>query len=242
MADRPVEAVDVLEPLVAAAADTVAFDWVQALVSAAAAAGQPGRAEAGIAQLLRNRPSDPAAWRLASQLAQLGDDLPLAAVRSQVAAWLDDPDQAERRRLAELQAAAGAPRLAARTYQRLWDGGRGDRDLVWPLAVTWLQAHEPDSARAVLESALAAEPSARLLMLLGDLEYGVERWDAAAAAYARAVELEPGHGRAWLMMGASAVAAGKADEAVAPLRRAADDPAVGDEARRLLAQLERPAG
>ncbi len=105
-----------------------------------------------------------------------------------------------------------------------------------------MQAHEPDSARVVLDLELAARPAARLFMLLGDLEYGVDRWDAAAAAYARAAELEPGNGRAWLMWGASEVRAGRYDEAMAHLRRAADDPAVADEARRLAAQLERRSG
>ena len=40
------------------------------------------------------------------------EDLALAATRSQVAAWLDDPSAGQLKRLAELQASAGAPRCS----------------------------------------------------------------------------------------------------------------------------------
>ncbi len=242
LADRPENALDVLEPLVAAAPDTVPREWVRALVSAAAGADAPDRAEAGIERLLRDHPSDAESWRLASQVAQLSGDMPLAAVRSQVAAWLDDSSDIDLRRLAELQAAAGAPRQAARVYAQLWDEGRGETGLAEPLAITWLQAHEPDSARVVLDAVLIDEPSTRLYMLLGDLEYGVDRWDAAARAYGQAAELSPDNGRAWLMRAASEARAARYDEAMAYLRRAVNDPAVADEARRLMAQLERRSG
>jgi predicted Zn-dependent protease len=238
LADRPDSALAVLAPLAAEVPDTVPRDWVRALVSAATSANQPSRARAGVGRLLHDHPDDPQSWRLASQLAQLQDDLRLAAIRLQVAAWLTDLPDLENRRLAELQAAAGAPRAAARIYARLWDVGRGDTDLGEPLAVSWLQAHEPDSARVVLEAVLDQKPSARLFMLMGDLEYGIENWVAAAAAYGRVTELAPDRGRAWLMLAASEVRAERIDAARAHLRRAMEDPAVADQARRLLAQLD----
>jgi predicted Zn-dependent protease len=242
LADRPDSALAVLVPLVAAVPDTVPRAWVHALVSAAAGAGQPNLASQGVGRLLHDHPDDPDAWRLASQLAQLQDDIRQAAIHQQVAAWLTKLPDVESRRLAELQAAAGAPRLSARIYARLWDAGRGQADLGEPLAVSWLQAHEPDSARVVLETILARQPTARLFMLLGDLEYGIERWAAAAAAYGRVTELAPERGRAWLMLAASEIRAERIDAARTHLRRALQDPAVADEARRLLAQLDRRRG
>jgi predicted Zn-dependent protease len=238
LAEQPDRGTDVLAGLIQDHPDPVPLDWTRALISAAASAGTPDRAEAGVERLLRERPDDPESWQLASQLSQLADDVPQAATRLQVAAWLTELSPTDQRRLAELQAAAGAPRQAARVYAGLWDDGRGDRSVAEPLAVTWLQAHEPDSARVVLTAHLASEPSARLWMLLGDLEYGVDRWQAAADAYARATDLEPDRGRGWLMQGAAEVRLDRRDAAVAHLRRALEDPTVADQARRLLDQIE----
>lgn len=246
LADRPDSALAVLEPLVAAAADTVPQDWVRALVSAAAAAEKPLRANDGVVRLLRDHPERPAAWRLASQQAQLAGDVALAAVRLQVADWLDPLPPRELPQLAELHAAAGAPRRAARVYARAMAAGRSDpalgeqlgEALVEPLAVTWLQAHEPDSARVVLRTELSKRPTSKLFMLLGDLEYGIQSWDEAADAYNRALALDPEHGRAWLMLGASDLRRGRREEAVAHLRRALADSGTAAQARSLLSQLE----
>lgn len=246
LADRPDSALAMLAPLVDAARDTVPQDWVRALVSAAAAAERPQRAAAGVERLLRDHPDRPAAWRLASQQAQLEGDLGLAAVRLQIADWLAPLPPRELPQLAELQAAAGAPRRAARVYARALAAGRRDPDpadrlgvsLVEPLAVAWLQAHEPDSARVVLEAELAVRPRHRLWMLLGDLEYGVQDWERAIDAYAEAAQLEPDQGRAWLMLGAAEVRRGRREQAAAHLQRAVADPATAAQARSLLRQLE----
>jgi len=179
-ADRPDSALITLAPLIASVPDTVPQEWVRALVSFAARAEQPAAADPAVRRLLRDHPDRPAAWRLASEQSQLAGDLARAAVRLQVAHWLQPLTGQDRRRLAELHAAAGAPRQAARVYaemlaagaegaatgQAIADGQRHDRrhdrrhDLVRQLAVAWLQAHEPDSARVVLRAALAgAAPS-----------------------------------------------------------------------------------
>jgi len=244
-ADRPDSALAVLETLATAAPDTVAQEWVAALVSAAAAADQPRRADSGVARLLRDHPQRAAAWRLASQQAQLAGDLSLAAVRLQVSDWLAPLPPAELPHLAELQAAAGAPRRAARAYARAMAAGwRGTSaadqptdSVVERLAVAWLQAHEPDSARVVLREELTIQPIQRLYLLLGDLEYGIQRWDQAAAAYLQAAELVPDEGRAWLMLGACEVRRQRPAAAAEYLKRAADDSATAAQARSLLRQL-----
>jgi len=239
LADRPDSALAALAPLMASVPDTVPLAWVQALVAAAVEAGTPDRAAVGVERLLREQPDRAAAWRLASQQAQCAGDLAAATVRLQTADWLAPLARADLLHLAELQAAAGAPRLAARTYARLWGGGPGDTTLVAPLAAAWLAAHEPDSARGTLQAALAARPDARWWELLGDLEYAEAKWEAASAACGRAVATDPDRGRAWFMLGASEAQAGRDDLAVEHLERAAADPAVADQARRMLDQLSR---
>ena len=264
LADQPARGVDELAPLVASSADTVPVEWVQALVSAAAAAEQPARADAGVRRLLRDHPDRPAAWSLASQQAQLTGDLPAAALRLQVADWLGDLGPADLRQLADLYGAAGLPRQAARTYQRLWP----DRpDLARQLAVSWLQAHEPDSARVVLREALGvgdgggdggggggaagheavreaireAGDAAQLWMLLGDVEYSRDDHAAARAAYAEATTREPSRARAWLMQGAASIELDDDAAARAALARASEFDATRSEARRLREHLDRIA-
>ncbi|MEZ4389029.1 MAG: tetratricopeptide repeat protein [Candidatus Krumholzibacteriia bacterium] len=234
LADRPADAVDVLAPLVASAPDTVPRDWVQALVSAAAAAAQPARAAAAVQRLVRDHPDARAAWLLASQQSQLAEDYATAALRMQVADWLAPLGAADRRHLADLYGAAALPRLAARQYARLWPD---DARLARPLAVAWLQAHEPDSARVVLSEAVAGDPS--LWGLLGDVEYEAERWEAARRAYAAAVAADPDAARSWLMLGACALKLGDEAAAREALGRAAGFARTEGEARRLLGQVGR---
>lgn len=232
LAEHPAEAVDVLAPLAAAVNDTVPVAWVQALVSAATELDQPERATAGVARLLRDHPSSRPAWLLASQQSQITGDVAEAALRLQVAHWLLPLGARDRKHLADLYGAAQLPRLAARNYAALWPD---DPSLTRPLAVSWLQAHEPDSARVVLTTALDSDVGdAELWSLLGDLEYEVERWDAAREAYARATELDAARGRAWLMQGACSVKLADHGAAREALERARRQDGVAAEAERLL--------
>ncbi len=238
LADRPAEAVDVLAPLIEAEPDTVPRVWVQALVSSAAACDRSPRADTAVDRLVHDHPDAPDAWILASQQAQIREDLSAAARHLQVADWLKPLSPQETRRLGEIYGAAGLPRMAARQYARLWPADSG---LARPLAVSWLQAHEPDSARVVLQAALASEPDASFWSLLGDLEYEVERWEEARVAYARAVELDPEAGRAWLMQGACCLKLEDSDGARHSLERAAHHESTSTEAQRLLRHLDSQA-
>jgi tetratricopeptide (TPR) repeat protein len=236
LADQPARTVDILAPLTASVPDTVPRDWVQALVSAAADAEVPDRAAAAVERLVRDHPEAPGAWQLASQQAQVAGDLATAALRLQVADWLRPLRAADVRQLADLYGAAGQPRQAARTYARLWPD---DEDLARPLAVAWIQAHEPDSARVVLTTALETEPDVELWSLLGDLEYQTERWQAARRAYATVTDLDADRARAWLMQGAASVKLDDRPTARAALQRARAFETTANEADRLLRYLDR---
>ena len=233
-ADQPDSALAVLAPLVASAVDTVPRAWVRALVSAAAQADASGQADAGVERLLRDHPAAAGCWLLASQQAQLAGDVPTAVVRLKVAAYLAPLSAHDQRRLAELQAVDGVPRQSARGYAVLWDEGRGDRSVADQLAGAWLRAQEPDSARTVLSRVLDVEPTARRWSRLGDLEYELERWEAAALAYRSGLALAPEDGRMWLNLGICQWRLGHLSAAREAFQRASEDPALADQARRLL--------
>lgn len=235
LAEHHAEAVDVLVPLIEAASDTVPRDWVRALVSAAASCNQSSRADGPVERLLHDHPDAPDTWILASQQSQLRDDLSSAATRLQVADWLSPLSSRDIRRLADLYGAAGVPRQAARNHTRLWPA---DPRLARPLAVAWLQAHEPDSARVVLHAALEAESDVALWTMLGDLEYETEHWEEARRVYARATAMDPEADRAWLMQGVCGLKLDDHAAARQALERAVELDAVAADARRLLRHLE----
>jgi tetratricopeptide (TPR) repeat protein len=120
--------------------------------------------------------------------------------------------------------AARAARERAEAYERL--------------VAVHVAAHRSESALAVLERALAADPTARLWSLKGDVQYRAEDFEAAMTAYARAAELAPDHGRYHLMLGYCAWELGKKAEATGHLRRAAQDAATAEAANGLLRHLE----
>jgi Flp pilus assembly protein TadD len=91
----------------------------------------------------------------------------------------------------------------------------------------------------VLEEAVAwSDEPVALWMLLGDVEYEAERWEAARRAYAQASSLDPEAARAWLMQGACAVRLEDLEGARQALERAAGFARTEGEARRLLGQIE----
>jgi tetratricopeptide (TPR) repeat protein len=247
LADEPERALEQLAPLAAAAPDTVAQDLVQAVVAAAAEADRPAAADAAVDRLLADHPDRAAAWRLAAQQAQLADDLPTAAARLQVAAWLDrsaglEPTAAQRRHLADLLAVTGDDRGAARVLTSLLDEAPGDAALTDATAAAWRRAHDPDSARVVLRSALSlADPEtpatdrARWWLLLGDLDYDQRRWRPAAGSYERALAVQDDLARGWLMLGYCRLRLGETDAADAALARAMQFPETADQARGLRA-------
>jgi Tfp pilus assembly protein PilF len=91
----------------------------------------------------------------------------------------------------------------------------------------------------VLSRVLDVEPTARRWSKLGDLEYGLERWAAAAQAYRSGLALAPEDGRVWLNLGICWWRLGRLEAAREAFLRASEDPALADHARSLLDRVAR---
>lgn len=89
------------------------------------------------------------------------------------------------------------------------------------LAVAEERAGHPDKAKEALGKALKLKATLRgVNFLLGISTYQLNDFDAAQAAFARETRIDPGDAAAWMWTGVAALAAGRNDQAVAPLTRA----------------------
>jgi tetratricopeptide (TPR) repeat protein len=240
-AGQPERALDSLAQAIDAAPDQADPEWYRALVAAAVAAKRPARAAPYLQRLLTARPSDPAVWDLAYRFHAGQSEYEQAAAYLTVVGYLRPLARAEQAQLGDLYAAIGVPMQAARYYEKAFNAAAEPRpDDYRKLAGAWLAAHELDAARSTLRTALAALPTRELWALQGDLEYMAEQYAPALEAFARAAEMDPGFGRAHLMLGTCAVALGREDEARRHLQRAAGFPDQRDAALALGAQLDAP--
>lgn len=214
-------------------------EWYRALVAAALESADPEAARPFLDALLADRAESADAWELACRFSTARQDYRAAAVMLTVAGYLRPLTETEWRQLGDLYAAIAVPLEAARCYQRALDldlaaapTGSGRSAEYERLATAWLAAHRHDLGRAALQAGLAAEPTARLWSLLGDLEFMQGEHEAALAAFGRACALDPDFGRGWLMMGYCALELDRPQDARGHLARAAGfpDQAAGAEA------------
>lgn len=227
-----------LTRLLDAHAEVAEVAWYQALCAAATEANQPGRAVPYLDQLLRAKPDDQAGWDLAYRFYAGQSDYETAATMLTVADYLNSLGRDESEQLGDLYGAIGVPLQAARYYERAFGGGAEpgpDEYRKW--ATAWLSAHETDKAREVIRQALGAKPTPKLWALLGDLEYTVEDYAAALAAFRSATDLDAEFGRGYLMMGYCALALGQDEVARGNLTQATKFADQAATARGLLAGL-----
>lgn len=222
MDEDPARALPIFEDLVARYGGRANLKWYQGLVISALGVGEPGRADAGVDQLLKITPDDPEAWYLKYQQAVGQRDFRTAAICLTVVGYLRDLTPQERRQLGDLHSVGEVPWLASREYvQAVAALGEEADGADWERLVSALvAAHETDDALTALDRALAAAPTHRLVALQGDVHYLRHEYAEAMAAYARLADLGDDTGRAWLMQGYCALELGRREEALTFLGRA----------------------
>ncbi len=239
LADQPEKAMAGLTNLLGDHADSATLDWYQALVAAASSAGKFAPARPWIENCLMQNESEPKAWYLAYQFAAAAEDFQQAAVWLTVVGHLRPLKRNELLQLGDLYAGNNIPLQAARYYQQALELPEKQpvSDDYLRLASAWMAAHQLEAARQVLDRAIAAESTVKLLALLGDLNYSEEKFDAARQAFGRCVALDPEYGRGWLMSGYCSLELGENDEARGSLERAKGFSGQGKVAGELLRRL-----
>ena len=135
---------------------------------------------------------------MVSATAASRQDFRQAAVAPTIADYLEPLDPDRLRQLGDLYAACGVPLQAARCYDRALDQASAEtepdsaatrrrRGDIARLATAWLAAHDPGTARAILEATTAADPDfGRGWLLLGYAALDQDDVPAARAAWRRA--------------------------------------------------------
>ncbi len=226
LAHEPEKALDSFDTLLREHGDQATLDWYQALVAAASEAGNFERARSWVENCLVENESDPQAWYLAYQFAAASENYEKAAVCLTVVGHLRPLTRNEFLQLGDLYAGSGVPIQAARNYQKALEFPEKQPTSAdyLRLASAWMAAHQMDEARAVLGRGLAAKPSAKLLALLGDLNYSEKKFAEARDAFGKCVAMDPEYGRGWLMCGYCSLEMDERGEARSSLQRAQDFP------------------
>ena len=100
------------------------------------------------------------------------------------------------------------------SYDRAYDYGRGDADIVLLCALYWVRARRFAEARDAIERALALDPlNPRTHRAAGTISYASRRYSEAVERYRRALELNPQISNAHAFMGDSLMELGRLDEA-----------------------------
>ncbi len=215
--DRPSEALSVLEAGMRAGDLVESHEFLR--VRALGALERWEEAEAVLVRLRKNRPDDPAVWKLCARVGIQRERFREAAADLALAYRLSPPSREEWRRLGDLYARAGVYRKAAEAHERAFGDSPAAAELDL-LARIWKQARDLDAARQAAESAAESEPTRERWATVGNLSLAMRDFMAARAAFVQAAELDDPDGEMSYWAGYAAWREGNFAAAKASLKRA----------------------
>ena len=213
--------------------------WFQLLAGIDQQSGRLAEQVSALKQAIDAYPAENAFWQqLAGAYRQMHDDKRAAAVIA-LACNAGLCDGKEKRFLAEIYLYIGAPVKSARLIEAaLKDGSLTGEAGDWMLlASSWQQARELDKAEsAYVEAAKRSKSSGAADFALGQINLQRQKWQAAADAFARALEKGKlsSRGRAHLLLGITQYYLGHRAEAQKSLETSLNYPDVEKEARHWL--------
>jgi tetratricopeptide (TPR) repeat protein len=237
MDGHPEKAAPTLEALVSGKHGETDEEWFRALLDVYLDLDREEQAERLIYQMIQQYGNEPETWRLLYQFEASRKNYKMAAVALTICSYLEPLTREEAILLADLYATIKVPALACEQYQRAFASGASPEEYE-RLASAYMAAHETDEARKTLVEALKNEPTANLWSLVGDLNYLKEDFEGAYYAFEESARLDPKDGRAYLMMGYSALQAKKKELAADALRKAQGFPKQTKLAKQLLKSMD----
>jgi tetratricopeptide (TPR) repeat protein len=241
MDGRSVDAVPVLQRLIAGSNETAKLEWHRALIMAYLELEDTENGAVATERMLSQYRLDPDAWRLAFRYYASSGAHDEAAVALTVAGYLRPLSRSEELTLGDLYLAIGVPVQAADYYGSAIADSGSVADLE-RMASAHLAAYEYDEAFEALNRALTIEPTPRLWSLLGDLHFMRKDYQESYDAYVRCVGIDPEYERAYLMMGYCAMQLEHTENALTALERAAEFPDQAAKANQLIAAVKYYAG
>lgn len=200
-------ALPLIRDLIAHATGELQARWQEVLLSQYVRLNMHAEGAAFARRLIDQQPGNSRWWKALAHIE-------LAAHRSEEAlgaligySLLKPLSDQESRLLADLYLQAGIPAKAASLYSRQLQG-KGDSQVAQRLAMAYHQMDQADKALDILGRYRSLKSDPHLLMLQGEICYGLKRYLEAADSYRRAAGLTgPHQGQSWLMAGYAAMQA-----------------------------------
>lgn len=212
MDEQPEKSIILLKELIDKHPEELKMDWYRALISAHADLADKNGGDRAVDRLLEEFGNDPEAWKLAFQFYASVGNYEQAAITLNVLGYLRPFTREESMQLGDIFTVIGTPGLATSYYQTAMRDSGLTKEYE-RLASAYLASYDTESALSTLEQALSREPTAPLYSLLGDLYYMEKNYRKAFNAFQSCAQLDPRHGRSYLMMGYCALEMGEFEEA-----------------------------
>lgn len=241
MAQRPARAYELLSELVNGKFGPPPLEWCRAYVAAAHGADRTRDTFPVLRALVEREPGNPEAWQLLYQAAGMMADYEQAAAALTIVDFIQPSDVQQLVQLGDLYMQIDVPAKAAPYYERALATPDANKpaDLRERLAGAYVTAHDYENAIRFLDAELRKNPTARMWSFLGDVHYARDDYEEALSAFRESSKLDPGNGRAFLMMGYCAYQLERNDEARTHLLAAAGFDDQRDAAQQLLRALAR---
>jgi tetratricopeptide (TPR) repeat protein len=210
------------------------------VVPAPGPAPAPGAANSAAPEPRVAAPEETEVGRLLGEAKALEADNPVESIARYRKALQLAPGRAELwKGIADLELARGASAEAAQAYREFLRSHPERADALQNLAILELRSGRIAEARTCLEAAIKTAPCADLYYNLGNLHLKAQSFDAAIAAYRRALEYESRHTEARFNLALALERAGRRAEAVSTLAQLS---AVSPEIARERARMEASMG
>ncbi|MGM0644025.1 MAG: tetratricopeptide repeat protein [Thermodesulfobacteriota bacterium] len=213
------KAYELLERLCNRNPEGVKLQWLESFAYACMELGKTNKALQTVHRLLERQPDEPRWWRMLTNTYIRKKAFNRAAAALEIHNRLVPEKKENVIRLGDIYTAAGVPFKAAVQYERAFEWVRTSRHYQ-KTAQAYMAAHRLEKAAGILKQALEIEPSACLWHMLGTVRYNQDKPDKAYQAFQKSHKLEPGKGRTLLLMGYSALKAGRYQPAVAAFEKA----------------------
>ena len=237
--DQPRRALPFIRELAAAYTGEKRVQWQEILLQQYMQLEMPRMALDLARQLSRETPTQPKWWKALAHIQLNGGHYEEALMALTVYSFLTPLSLDERQLLADLNLQLDIPVKAAPLYEACMQE-KPDKRMLRQLALAYRQLGQPERALSTIGAMGADMIDGDILLLKGELHYGLKQFDQAAAAYRKATTFKGRHvGRAWLMAGYAAWQTNDIAASRAAFTQAAKHPQQRKAANRALEQLAR---
>ena len=203
-AKQPRRALPLIEELARDYSSSKQIRWQEILLYQYLQLDMQPKALAYALELTRENPAFAKWWKALVHVRLNSGNYKDGLVAMIVYGWLTPLTDQERRLLADLHLQLGIPAKAAPLYETALHH-KPNKRLLKNLVLAYQQLDRPEEALKKLEIYKENKNNPELLLLKGDLLYGLKKFDAAANAYRQAAGGKNKQaGRAWLMAGYAA--------------------------------------